>query len=584
MNAKWTDREERVYNELVDRLRFWGYQVPSGEKQLDPALLLMLKGFAFHAIQTEDKLKQAAETVIDTMITNFFVTGLRRPIPAFTMLSCSCSDKRAQVDTEMEFICRLPGAQQRDYSFYPLHDQDIFDINADLVFFVSGDYFRVLKALPPEADKWEETLQSSHYRTMQRSAPPPLGGTIYIGITTGLPLEDIDAIRLYTGPDLPAGQMLNWVDWHVETTGQRTPPFKPGNFHDRLEIFKHLDIREFELESSFQSRLYSSDFLTAGRLLWHFKHYLAPAKGFVHVPQEQYAKAEKMLLPPQLQSKFSHIDFSGLKAPRLWLRIDLARDERVGDLRKFRFFDSNTILAINRRKNHRNKYTMGQPVLEVNLFEYEDEEAGSLPDRLFSIDRVWDSNDDEYSNHLDLTAFGNPRKYMIVEEEDGLKIKFDFVPTGKASPDFVVVEYSVTEGNSGNGIGAEIDFELAKPHPQIQTIRNLVTSSGGSDVRSREEMKRLTGFFLRNHGVALSEGEIEYLTRNFDSRIVEAKAARGVSRTAGGLLPSVIVDVRLRTDVKISDDERRFLVQRLSEYLDSYTPLNLHLEARLVEA
>jgi hypothetical protein len=584
LSDKWTDREERVYNELVDRLRFWGYQVPSGEKQLDPALLLMLKAFAFHAVQTEDKLNQASETVIDTMIANFFVTGVRRPIPAYTMLSCSCSDKRAVVDTEMEFICRLPGAIQRDYSFYPLYDQEIVSINADVVFFMSGDYFRVLKALPPEIDKWEETLQSPNYRTMQRSAPPPLGGSLYIGLTTGLPLAEIGAIQLYTGPDLPTGKMLNWVNWQVLGSGKRTSAFKPGNYYNRLEIFKHLDIREFEIDASFQSRLYSSDFLTSGQLLWHFKHYLAPAKEFVHIPSEQLTDAEKLLLPPQIESKFPQIDFAGVKTPRLWLRIDLARDERVGDLRKFRFFDSNTVLVINRKRNHRNKYTMGQPVLEVNLFEYADQESDSLPGRLFSIDRVWDSSDNEYSNHLDLTAFGNPRKYMVVEEEDGLKVKFDFVPTGKESPDFVVVGYSVTEGSGGNGIGSEIEFGLAKPHPQIQTVRNLITSAGGSDARSREDMKRLTGFFLRNHGVALSEGEIEYLARNFDSRIQEAKAVRGVSPTAGGLVPSVIVDVQLQPDQKISDDEKRFLIQRLSEYLDSYTPLNLLLVARLVEA
>ena len=582
MSDKWTDREERVYNELVDRLRFWGYQVPSGDKLLDPALLLMLKAFAYHTVQTEDRLKAASGTVIDTMIADFFVTGLRRPVPAFTMLSCSCSDKHAVVDADMEFICRLSGAQARDYSFYPLYKQDIYDINADLVLFTSGDYFRVLKALPPEADKWEETLQSPHYRTMQRSAPPPLGGSLYIGLTTGLPLSEIDAIQLYTGPDAPIGKMLNWIDWQIVTSGKRNPTFKPGNYHDRLEIFKHLDIRELEIDSNFQSRLYSSDFLTSGRLLWHFKHYLAPAKSFVHIPGEHFATAEKLALPPQIAGKFNQIDFSGIKKPRLWLRVDLARDERVGDLRKFRFFDTNTILAINRRKSHRNKYTMGQPVLEINLFEYED--AVSLPDKLFSIERVWDSNDNEYSNHLDLTAFGNPRKYMVVEEDGNLKIKFDFVPTGKESPDFVVVEYSVTEGSGGNGIGSEIEFHLAKPHPQIQKTRNLVTSSGGSDARSREEIKRLTGFFLRNHGVALSEGEIEYLTKNFDSRIEEARATRGVSRTAGGLAPSVIVDVRLRPDLKISDDERQYLVQRLNEYLDSYTPLNLHLAARLVEA
>jgi len=148
----------------------------------------------------------------------------------------------------------------------------------------------------------------------------------------------------------------------------------------------------------------------------------------------------------------------------------------------------------------------------------------------------------------------------------------------------VVVEYSMTEGSGGNGIGAEVDFSLTKPHPQIRSIRNLVTSSGGSDARSSQEIKHLTGFFLRNHGVALSEGEIEYLARNFDSRIESAKATRGVGRSAGGLVPSVFVDVHLKSDLKMPEDERRYLIQRLGEYLDSYTPLNLHLEARLADS
>ena len=91
----------------------------------------------------------------------------------------------------------------------------------------------------------------------------------------------------------------------------------------------------------------------------------------------------------------------------------------------------------------------------------------------------------------------------------------------------------------------------------------------------------MTGFFLRNHGVALSEGEIEYLAKNFDGRITVAKAVRGVTRTAGGLVPSVLVDVTLNPDLKISEEERTYLIHRLSQYLDSYTPLNLHLTARL---
>ncbi len=582
MSSKWTDREERVYNELVDRLRFWGYQVPSGEKSLDPALLLMLKAFAYHAVQTEDKLKQASETVIDTMIADFFMTGLRRPIPAYTMLSCCCSDRGTVIETDMEFRCRLSGAREREYSFFPLYDQQVYDANADVVFFVSGEYFRVLKALPPEADKWEETLQSPSYRTMQRSAPPPLGGTLYIGITAGLPLEEIDALQLYTGPDAPTSKMLNWVDWHAVTPGKRRSSFKPGCFHHELEIFKHLDIRELELDSSFQSRLYSSDFLTSGKLLWHFKHYLAPAKEFAYIPGSIIAAAEKLVLPPQIVNKFAQIDFGGLKTPRLWLQIDLARDERVGDLRNFRFFDTNTFPVINRRKNHINKYTGGQPAIEVSLFEYADPRSGNLPEKLFSIDRVWDDKNNEYSSHLDMMAFANPRKYMAVEEEDDLKIKFNFLPTGKEPPDFVVVEYSMTEGSDGNGLGTEVEFPLVKPHPQIISVRNLITSSGGSDARSRQEMRQLTGFFLRNHGVALSEGEIEYLARNFDSRIEEAKAVRGVSRGTGGLVPSVLVDVQLKPDLKMTDEERQYLLQRLSDYLDSYTPLNLHLEARLV--
>ena len=252
-------------------------------------------------------------------------------------------------------------------------------------------------------------------------------------------MEEIGALQLYTGPDAPTGKMLNWVDWQVVTSKKRNPAFKPGSYHHRLEIFKHLDIRELELDSSFQSRLYSSDFLTSGKLLWHFKHYLAPAKGFAHIPTEMYATAEKLVLPPQIESKFPQIDFGGIKTPRLWLRVDLARDERVGDLRNFRFFDTNTFPVINRRKNHRNKYTMGQPALEVSLFEYADADSANLPDKLFSIDRVWDANDNEYSSHLDLMAFANPRKYMVVEEENDLKIKFNFVPTGKEAPDFVVV-------------------------------------------------------------------------------------------------------------------------------------------------
>jgi hypothetical protein len=98
-----------------------------------------------------------------------------------------------------------------------------------------------------ESSIWEETLQSPVYRNMQRSAPPTLGGTIYIGLTAGLPLEEIGAIQLYTGPDLQTSRMLNWVDWQAIASRKRNPTFKPGNYHHRLEIFKHLDIVFWQL-------------------------------------------------------------------------------------------------------------------------------------------------------------------------------------------------------------------------------------------------------------------------------------------------------------------------------------------------
>ncbi len=581
MAEKWTDREERVYQEMIDRLKFWGYQVPSGEKQMDPALLLMLKAFAFHTTSTEDKLKRAGQDVIDSLISNFFVTGIRRPVPAFTMLSCRCTDRRAWIDTDLEFACTLGGAYPREYSFYPLYGQEILDVYADVVLFTSGEYFRVLKVLPPEADKWEEALDSPAYRTMKRNAPPQLGGTIWIGLQVGLPLTEITGLPLYTGPDAEAGHMLNWVEWQV--VGNKGAGVKPGEFQDRLEIFKHLDIRELEVETNFQSRLYSSDFLTSGKLLWHFKHYLAPAKNFVYLPGELLQAAEKMPIPPSIHQKFAHLDFSKLATPRVWLKVDLARDEKVGDLRRFVHFDANTLLLINRRKSHLNKYTMGQPALEINLFEYQNE-GEDLTKKLFSIDRVWDSRDQEYYDHLDLTTYANPHKYTVIEEEGAVKIALNFEATGKEPPDFVVVQYALTEGADGNGIGADTELRLVRDHPQLHSPRNLISSAGGSDAKSDEELRRMTGFFLRNHGVALSEGEIEFLARNFDSRIDSAKAVRGVTRTRGGLVPSVIVDIALRSDTKLSREEQKYLMQRLGQYLDSYTPLNLHLAARLVTA
>lgn len=180
MPEKWTDRQERVYQEMVDRLKFWGYAVPAGEKQTDPALLLMLKAFAFHTTQTEDRLKRAGDDVIDTLISSFFLTGIKRPVPAFTMVSCRCSDKRAVIDSDIEFSCSIGGAEKREYSFHPLFSQEIIDIDADIVLFTSGEYFRVLRTLPDEARKWEEGLDSPAYRNMQRQPPPPLGGTIYV--------------------------------------------------------------------------------------------------------------------------------------------------------------------------------------------------------------------------------------------------------------------------------------------------------------------------------------------------------------------------------------------------------------------
>lgn len=584
MAEKWTEREERAFQDLVQRLRYWGYQVPAGEKLIDPALLLMLKTFAHHSIATENKLAEAGETVIDSLVSNFFLTAIKRPVPAFTMLSCTCNDKTGIVETDTEFTCHLPGPQGRDYSFHPLYPQKIYNLDSDLVLYANEDQFRVLKSSSKESGDWEEKIGATEYREQQRSKVALMGGVLYVGIVTGLPLDELEALQLYLGPQWQTANKFNWLDWQVSAQGGWGNVFKPGKYHSSLEIYKHLDIRELEIDANFQSRLYSSDFLTSGKLLWHFKHYLAPAKCFAYLPDTELADAEVMTSPAELTDKFDYIDFTGLKTPRLWLKIHLQRDERISEMRRFAYFDANTVPVINRRRNYRNKYTMGQPVLDVSLYEISDDEEVHAPEKLFSIDRIWDSRDNEYSNLLDLESFGNPRKYLILEEDGGVQVKFDFTLTAQEPPDFVVVEFSETEGTEGNGIGADVDFVTAQAHPQIKEVRNLISSQGGSNAKSAEEVKRLTGFFLRNHGVAVSDGEIEYLAKNFDSRIATARAAKGVSRTPRGLLPSVIVDVALEADSEVSSEEKEYLLERLSDYLDSYTPLNLYLTARWAEA
>lgn len=574
-----SDREERVFQELLERLRFWGYQVPQGEREFDPALLLMLRAFSHHAVQTENKLAQAGDDIIDTLVSNFFVTGLKRPVPAFTILSCESADKWGEIDPDMEFRCTLSGPPAREYSFFPLYEQIIYDLSCDIVLFRAGEHFRVLKSSSDEVAAWEAAIEAPEYRELKRSRLAERGGTLYAGIKIGLPDEEMPDLRLYLGPEWRTAKQLLWLKWRSLTDSGWNEPLLPGEYQDNLEIYKHLDIRELEVDSSYQSRLYSSDFLTSGKLLWHFKHYLAPSKCFAHIPAERLRNSTRTPFPAELAQQVSFIDFSGLKTPRLWLRVDLPPDEKVEDPRRYAYFDTNAFPAINRRKSYRNKFTMGQQALEVNLFELTEDDLDHAPEKLFSIDKVWDSHDNVYVNYLDLESFGNPRKYMMLEEGGTVKIKFDFTTVGTEPPDYVVVEYSETEGSLGNGIGSDVEFELANPTPQVASVRALISSQGGSDAKSKDQIKRLTGFFLRNHGVALTPGEIEYLARNFDSRIGNAKAKQCIARTGGGLLPSVAVDVSLAPDAELTSEERSFLLERLSEYLHSYTPLNLHLEA-----
>jgi hypothetical protein len=580
MNGKPSDREQRAFDQLVERLRFWGYEVPAGEKQIDPALLLMLRAFAHHTVATEDKLARASDSIVNTLISDFFVTGLKRPVPAFTILSCESADKHGTVDIDTEFTCQLPGTPTREYSFFPLYPQTIHDVNCDVAFFVSGDHFRVLKASSDESESWEAAIDDPEYLESKRGRLSDLGGAVYVGLAAGVDFKETDGLQLYLGPEWETAKKLMWLEWQILDQAGGGRVLLPGRYHNRLEIFKYLDVRELEIEASYQSRLYSSDFLTSGKLLWHFKHYLAPSKCFAFLPREHVIDASRMPVPEELSDKFDFINFADLKTPRIWLKIELPPDQRVTDPRQFQYFDTNAFPAINRRKSFRNKYTMGQEVLEINLFALTEDEQEHAPEKLFSIDRVWDSNDQAYVNYLDLDSFGNPHKYMISEEENTVKLKFDFTTVKKEPPDYVVVEFSETEGSGGNGIGSDIEFILPNPNPQIASVRSLITSQGGSNAKSPEQIKRLTGFFLRNHGVALAPGEIEYLARNFDSRIGKVEAAKGVSRTPGGLLPSVIVDVTLAPEAELSSEERGFLLERLTEYLDSYTPVNLYLETR----
>jgi len=540
---KWLEQKtkEQIYSELLKEMKYWFPEVPESSDRLDPVLRLFLGTFAHQVEKLNQKINSTWDQTFRSLARNIFAEGLRRPVPACTVMKVDPADQILELNSSVQFSYQ-DEKEERSLIFSPLSKAKLMKAETALVYYHSEqDLFQLV----PKVDNYGRGL----FPGGSRKLPSELAAehSLYLGIRYDGPVQDFCDVPIFFHLDEKALAHIRWSKWFFSSAD--------GYFSEESSFCPGVDAQQKpEFSESQEEDIFSlSGVCGSADLFGSFGNY------FFYLPPFHLDRWQKSRMPHDLQ-KLGPADVVDQQTSRseklLWIKIRLPKKA------------DKTLLGT------LNKHTAGNELLEIEL----PEESTSI----LSIDSVVDSNNRKYQNRLNLLSSKTSFSYVTEERNGHLILWFDFSDHSGPVPSSISVSYSTTLGSQGNGIEAGKIQSLWERHPGIRSVTNILPTSGGMPARTQEELLSEISSLLRNRGRAVSFEEIQAWTTSFDPRIGSAECKNVVRKSSAGAFRCTQVNVRVKGEEFYSDDELKLLKKRLEDFLKARSLINVPIEVNII--
>jgi len=558
---KWLEQKtkEQIYSELLKEMKYWFPEVPESSDRLDPVLRLFLGTFAHQVEKLNQKINSTWDQTFRSLARNIFAEGLRRPVPACTVMKVDPADPILELDSSVQFSYQ-DEKEERSLIFSPLGKAKLLKAETALVYYHSEqDLFQLVPRvenfgkglLPGGSQKLPSELAAEH--------------SLYLGIRYDGSVQDFCDVPIFFHLDEKALAQIRWSRWFFCS--------EDGHFFEENSFCPGIDAQQKpEFSESQEEDIFSfSGVCRSVDLFGSFGNY------FYYLPPSHLTRWKKCRVPHDLQKlgPADVIDSQTSNSEELfWIKIRLPEKADKGLIGTLKGIYLNCLLCINKKDLTFFKHTAGNELLEIEL----PEESTSI----LSINSVVDSNNKKYQNRLNLLSSKTSFSYVTEERNGHLILWFDFSDQSGPIPSSISVSYSTTLGSLGNGIEAGKIQSLWERHPGIRTVTNILPTSGGMPARTQEELLSEISSLLRNRGRAVSFEEIQAWTTSFDPRIGSAECENVVRKSSAGAFRSTRVNVRVKGEEFYSDDELKLLKKRLEDFLKARSLINVPIEVNII--
>ncbi len=555
---KWLEQKtkEQIYSELLKEMKYWFPEVPESSDRLDPVLRLFLGTFAHQVEKLNQRINSTWDQTFRSLARNIFAEGLRRPVPASTVMKVDPADQILELDSSVQFSYQ-DEKEERSLIFSPLGKAKLLKAETALVYYHSEqDLFQLVPKV--------ENFGKGFFSGGSRKLPSELAAehSLYLGIRYDGSAQDFRDVPIFFHMDEKALAQIRWSKWffcHKDGYFFEESSFCPGEDAQQKPEFSE---RQEEGIFSLSGICRSAD------LFGSFADY------FFYLPPADLDRWQGSQVPQDLQ-KLGPLEQQTSASEKLfWIKIKLPKKGDKTLLSTLNGIYLNCLLCINKKDLTFFKHTAGNELLEIEL----PEESTSI----LSINSVVDSNNRKYENRLNLLSSKTSFSYVTEERNGHLILWFDFSDQSGPIPSSISVSYSTTLGSVGNGIETGKIQSLWERHPGIRTVSNILPTSGGMPARSQEELLSEISSLLRNRGRAVSFEEIQAWTTSFDPRIRSAECENAVRKSSAGAFRCTRVNVRVKGEEFYSDDELRLLEKRLEDFLKARSLINVPIEVNII--
>jgi len=541
---------------MYRELRAFNPSTPESPDRLDPVMRIMLEVYAHQVERVDKRLDLTWDASAASLIKSVCPERGRRPVPAYTVMRCQPVDPVIDVDTHTRFYFKEKREGGRTLFFSPECESRVIAAKVRNIYLC---YDNTVVDLSP--------LSIRDYTPFPQGSTTSSSGQwqMFVAVDYTGPPSGLQGSVVFLTAAREALNQLRWGQWY--------PGAQDGSFYRDAGFCPGL---AGSVENVLGGGENGTDWggLRSGQDL-----FVELEDNFIVLPSEFTSTWE---LGPIDSSLSQRCDNSGIVLPPegesfYWIRIDLSPR---GDRKAFEekpvgiFFDC--LIATNKNELTLFKHTGANKLVEIEIPE--DIEL------VLEIVSVVDSNGHEYRNLHDLDTNPEQRIYTLEEQHEHLVLWFDFSDSIESPPDSITVTYSLTAGTAANGVDIGQIKDLYESHPGIESVENIIPTSGAIPARTHEQLLTEVSTRLRQRDRASTFKDVTAWTRTFDPRIHRVECHNGIARSGRGVHRCIVVKVSINSEEFFSEDEITLMRKRLVSFLKMRSTVNSQYEIEVNKA